>query len=172
MGQGQRAIAAEHFRHVMGQFATGVGVVTYAAPDGPRGMTANAFLSVSLDPPLVLVSVRKRARVLEHVAMGGVFGVNVLAHDQAATSDYFGGRGGAVCPAVFRDDQAAPLLAGCLAWIVARIVDLHPAGDHRLMIGRVEALGERPAVPLLFHGGRYLAQEGAEVGVKGSVPST
>lgn len=153
--QGGPGIAPALFRQVMGRFATGVGVVTYATPDGPKGMTANAFLSVSLDPPLVLVSVRKHARVLGHVPMGGVFGVNVLADDQAVTSDYFGGRGGDVCPATFRDDQAAPLLMDCLAWIVARVVDLHPAGDHRLMIGRVEALGERPAAPLLFYGGRY-----------------
>nr|WP_295112250.1 flavin reductase family protein [uncultured Caulobacter sp.] len=142
----------------MGQFATGVGVVTYHTLGGPKGMTANAFLSVSLDPPLVLVSVRKRARVLGHVAMGDVFGINILAHDQAEVSDYFGGRGGAVCPAAFRNDQAAPLLAGCLAWIVARVVDLHPAGDHRLMIGRVQALEARKASPLLYHGGRYFGE--------------
>jgi flavin reductase (DIM6/NTAB) family NADH-FMN oxidoreductase RutF len=172
MEQSGQTIAPERFRQVMSQFATGVSVVTYAAPDGPKGMTANAFLSVSLDPPLVLVSVRKRARVLEHVAMGGAFGVNVLAHDQAATSDYFGGRGGTVCPAIFRDDGAAPLLADCLAWMVARIVDLYPAGDHRLMIGRVEALGEQPAAPLLFHGGRYLTQECATIGGSNSGPST
>jgi len=153
-------IAPGDFRQVMSRFATGVSVLTYATPDGPMGMTANAFLSVSLDPPLVLVSVRKRARVLDHVATGVTFGVNVLAEDQASTSDYFGGRGGAACPAVFRNDQAAPLLAGSLAWIVARVVDLHPAGDHRLMIGRVGALGERAAAPLLFYGGRYVgAQE-------------
>lgn len=155
----------ELFRQVMGRFATGVGVITYATPEGPRGMTANAFLSVSLNPPLVLVSVRKRARLLNHVGLGHVFGINVLADDQAETSDYFGGRGGAICPAVFRDEQAAPLLMGCLAWIVARVVDLHPAGDHRLMIGRVEALEDRAASPLLLYGGRYLARERAKAGV-------
>jgi flavin reductase (DIM6/NTAB) family NADH-FMN oxidoreductase RutF len=164
MLQTAEGIAPERFRQVMSRFATGVSVVTYQADDGPKGMTANAFLSVSLDPPLVLVSVRKRARVLRHIATGDLFGVNFLASDQAGASDHFGGRGDGDLAVEFHDDLGAPLLKGCLGWVVARVVDLHPAGDHRLMIGRVEALEDRPASPLVYYQGRYLGELDAKEG--------
>lgn len=149
------AFGVERFRQVMGRFATGVSVVTYWADSAPAGMTASAFVSVSLDPPLVLVSIRKRSRLLRHVATGDCFAVNFLASDQTRASDYFGGRADGDCPVIFSEALGVPILAGGLAAIVARVVDLHPAGDHQLMIARVVALEDRPASPLLFYRGAY-----------------
>src|SRR3712207_6041733 len=85
-------IDPRHFRATMGRFATGVTVVTVGHAEHPHGMTANAFLSISLDPPLVLISVDQRARMNQHLGMGVRYGVNVLSEQQEAISRHFAGR--------------------------------------------------------------------------------
>lgn len=84
-------IDPRHFRRTLGRFATGVTVVTVARPEGPHGMTANAFLSVSLDPPLVLVSVDRRARMHAYLAEATRYGVSILARDQEIAARHFAG---------------------------------------------------------------------------------
>src|SRR5438132_6176378 len=80
------------FRATMGRFATGVTVVTTGQQGSVHGMTANAFLSVSLAPPLVLVSVDNRARIAQHLAAGMRYGINILSEQQEDLSRHFGGR--------------------------------------------------------------------------------
>ncbi len=144
------------FRQVLGTFASGVVVVTTVYAGEPRGMTANAFVSVSLEPPLVLVSLDNRSRMHRMLPETGAYGVSVLARDQVALSQHFAGRPqeGLAVRFVWHDNL--PLLEGAVAHLTCRVVDTHPAGDHTLYIGRVRYLGAvdyRP--PLLFHGGRY-----------------
>jgi len=146
------------FRAVMRRFATGVTVVSHRRDDGtPAGMTANAFLSVSMTPPLVLVSVRRQSAFNAQVGLGGRYGVNFLAEHQQQLSAHFGGRRDErLQPPFFAGAHGVPLLQGSLAHAVARVVDVHPAGDHLLVIGEVEQLqcgAEAP--PLIFYGGAY-----------------
>jgi flavin reductase (DIM6/NTAB) family NADH-FMN oxidoreductase RutF len=144
------------FRAVMRRFATGVTVISYARDGAPAGMTANAFLSVSMEPPLVLVSVRRQSLFTGHLALDDRYGVNFLAEHQQDVSAHFGGRRDERLAPRFADADGVPLLEGCLAHIVARVVDIHPAGDHLLYIGRIEHLrcgGEAP--PLIFYSGAY-----------------
>jgi flavin reductase (DIM6/NTAB) family NADH-FMN oxidoreductase RutF len=146
--------AARELRQVMGRFATGVTVVTTTHRDTIHGMTANAFLSVSLRPPLVLVSLG-RCRMSEMLPRTGRYGVSVLASDQEHFAAHFAGqRASPVEPKfVWRDDL--PLLDGALAYVGCRVVDVHTAGDHVLWIGEVEHLHHREGEPLLFYTGRF-----------------
>lgn len=149
-------ITPQAFRTTMGRFATGVTVVGYHAEGRPAGMTANAFMSVSLAPPLVLVSVRQASRFAACVGLGSAVGISLLAEDQQAISGHFGGRPVADLAPPFEPDAAVPLVAGALAQIVAEVVDIHPAGDHLLCVAQVQQLMQgRAAAPLVFHGGQY-----------------
>lgn len=143
------------FRAAMGRFATGVTIVATAADGRIHGMTASSFLSVSLDPPLVLVSICREARIHGLLALGRPFGVSVLAADQRDLSDHFAGRPGACLAPRWDWEGEAPLLAGAVARVAARVVAAHPAGDHTLFVGLVEALGQGEGQPLIFHRGRY-----------------
>jgi len=144
------------FRDVMGHFATGVTVVSYLCEGEPRGMTANAFMSVSLDPPLALVSVRRAARFAAAMSRGNTFGVNFLLESQQALSAHFGGRPCDDLSSPFDDHNGTPLLHDSLAQMALRVVDVHAAGDHLLYIGEVEhmALG-LDRKPLVFYNGTY-----------------
>ncbi|MEO8641989.1 flavin reductase family protein [Pseudomonas sp.] len=147
---------AKLLRSVMGQFATGVTVVTFVADGQPAGMTANAFMSVSLEPPLILISIRNASSFNQFVGEGVRFGVNFLAESQRWLSGHFGGRPeeGAVLP--FSNHGDTPLLDGSLVHLVARTVDVHPAGDHLLYIGEIEHVRVGALrKPLLFYSGRY-----------------
>ena len=141
-------------RRTLGMFATGVTVITALKDEQVHGMTANAFMSVSLEPPLVLISVDRRTKMCGLLHEGMHYGVSVLCATQAALSDRFAGRsdrGGAAVPVV-RD---TPLVDGALAHFVARVERSYWGGDHSLFLGRVEYARQNPGTPLLFHGGRY-----------------
>ena len=144
------------FRRVMGRFATGVTVVSFLRAGKPAGMTVNAFLSVSLDPPLVLVSVRKRSSFIEHVQIGSRCGVNILSEQQHTLGPYFANQRARGANVRFRNHFGTPLLEGSLAHIVARIIDIRPAGDHFLFIAQIEHLEHGPdAQPLICFSGCY-----------------
>lgn len=150
-----RVIEPRRYRDVMGKFATGVSVVSFLAQGQPAGLTANAFTSVSLDPPLVLLSIRNQSRFFQSVALGDRYAISMLAHDQHPTSDHFGGRPGPSGGPDLHVHDGVPLVRDCVAWLIATAVDIHPAGDHRLVIGRVEQLDETASAPLVYFGGRY-----------------
>ena len=144
------------FRRTLGMFATGVTIITTQAGDQVHGMTANAFMSVSLQPPLVLISVDKRAKMNALLREGVRFGVNVLADDQRELSDHFAGRAGdQASEARFTVIHDTPLMDGALAHLVARAERSYWGGDHSLFLGRVEYARYGSGTPLLFHGGQY-----------------
>jgi flavin reductase (DIM6/NTAB) family NADH-FMN oxidoreductase RutF len=146
--------AAREFRQVMGRFATGVTVVTTVERDIVHGMTANGFLSVSLRPPLVLVSLG-RCRMNEMLPRSGRYGISVLAHDQQHFAAHFAAQKPSAVEPTFTWRQGLPLLEGALAHLVCRVADVHRAGDHVLWIGEVEYLDHHDDEPLLFYTGRF-----------------
>ena len=156
LGAGLEGDPAVAFRRTLGMFATGVTVLTTRFGDQVHGMTANAFTSVSLRPPLVLVSVDRRARMCTLLHQGTRFGVSVLEAGQAALSDQFAGRAAAdAAEARFELVHETPLVEGALAHLVARVVRSYWGGDHSLFLGQVEFARYGEGGPLLFHGGRY-----------------
>lgn len=144
-----------HFRSALGRFASGVTVVTARSEEQTHGMTANAFVSVSLDPPLVLVSLDNRSYMHRLLPRVGRFGISVLAEDQEKLSNHFAGRTMEGLHIRFTTRQNVPLLEGSVAYFVVQLFDAHPAGDHTLYIGRVEYFESRDDKPLLFYAGRY-----------------
>jgi flavin reductase (DIM6/NTAB) family NADH-FMN oxidoreductase RutF len=151
--EGDPAIA---FRRTLGMFATGVTVLTTRMGDKVHGMTANAFMSVSLTPPLVLISLDRRARLCSMLHEASRFGVSVLADEQSSLSDRFAGREIEPGPeARFFVVHETPLVDGALAHLVARVVRSYWGGDHSLFLGHVEYARYGEGRPLLFHGGRY-----------------
>jgi flavin reductase (DIM6/NTAB) family NADH-FMN oxidoreductase RutF len=137
-------------------FATGVTVITTLKGGLVHGMTANAFMSVSLEPPLVLISVDRRTKMCSLLHEGNRYGVSVLRESQAALSDRFAGRPGADGPEPrFEVVHDTPLVDGALAHFVARVARSYWGGDHSLFLGRVEYARYGEGTPLLFHGGRY-----------------
>lgn len=154
----EHAIDPQEFRKVMGQFATGVTVVTTRTPDGrPHGLTANAFMSVSLDPPLVLVSIDKKTDTHGYLREAGVFCVNILREDHRHVSERFASKDPQKFEGVSHSDKhtGAPVLDDALAWIDCRVVNEFGGGDHTLYLGEVTALEHRGGKPLLFYGGKY-----------------
>ena len=146
--------AAREFRQVMGRFATGVTVVTTVERDAVHGMTANAFLSVSLRPPLVLVSLG-RCKMNEMLPRTGRYGISVLSHDQQHFAAHFAAQRPSPVEPTFTWRHGLPLLEGALAHLICRVADVHRAGDHVLWIGEVEYLDHRDDEPLLFYTGRF-----------------
>ena len=143
-------------RRTLGMFATGVTVITTREGDQVHGMTANAFMSVSLEPPLVLISVDRRTKMCALLHEGRNYGVSVLGATQAALSDRFAGRAVADdAEPRFEMIHDTPLVEGALAQFVARITRSYWGGDHSLFLGRVQFARYSEGTPLLFHGGRY-----------------
>lgn len=146
-------------RQALGRFATGVTVITTRGPDGRCvGMTANSFSAVSLDPPLILWSIRSEAVTLPTFLAAKVFAVNILSQEQAALSHHFA----TPQPDKFADipygdgHGGCPVLEGALALFECSLETAVPAGDHMILIGRVQrASFDDAASPLLFSGGRY-----------------
>jgi flavin reductase (DIM6/NTAB) family NADH-FMN oxidoreductase RutF len=141
-------------RRTLGMFATGVTVITTLKGEQVHGMTANAFMSVSLEPPLVLISVDRGTKMCHMLHEGMHYGVSVLCATQAELSDRFAGRSANADPR-FLIVKDTPLVDGALAHFVARVEKSYWGGDHSLFLGRVEYARQNPGTPLLFHGGRY-----------------
>ena len=148
-------IDPREFRNTLGRFATGVTVITTEKDGQIHGMTANAFLSVSLDPPLVLVSVDNRATMHKILPESKRYGVSILAADQEPLSNHFARRPVEGLKIPFVEKHGVPVLDGAVAQIIARVVEEHRAGDHTLYIGLVEHLEWTDEKPLLFFAGQY-----------------
>src|ERR1700723_1388376 len=114
------------FRNALGRFASGVTVITAHHEDHMHGMTANAFVSVSLDPPLVLVSLDNRSYMHRILPDAGRYGVSVLAEEQERLSNHFAGRTAEGLPVRFTTRGGMPLLEGAVAYFVVRVLDTHP----------------------------------------------
>lgn len=145
------AIDKDFFRQIMGRFATGVTVVTTNNKGTLAGLTVNAFCSVSLDPPLILVCVDLTSATLPHMRESGTFAINILTDDQEDLSRCFATpsaeRYERFCSANYHTAATgAPILDGVLAFIDARIVVEYPGGDHVIFLAEVEALGSSEQV--------------------------
>ncbi len=160
----QRAFNGADFRSTVGAFATGVTVITTDGEADAYGMTANAFSSVSLDPPLVLVCVISGTTGADMIERNSAFAVNVLGAHQEAISRFFSSRDRPAGRVAFHDVPhftavtGSPILEHAAAYLDCRLMARHEAGDHDIFIGEVVALGVEPGLPpLLFHGGGYAA---------------
>jgi flavin reductase (DIM6/NTAB) family NADH-FMN oxidoreductase RutF len=158
-------------RRCFGMFATGVTVVT-AGRVTPRGMTANSFTSVSLDPPLVLVCVKRAAAMHDAVLAGGAFGVSVLGAGQEPVARYFanhsrprGAREFDVIDWTAGEHTGVPMLSGAIAWLECRLTAAHDGGDHTIFLGSVLASSRAAdsAPPLLFFCGDFHQLSGTGV---------
>ena len=159
------------FRRTLGMCATGVTVITTTSADQVHGMTANAFMSVSLRPPLVLISVDGRAKMHAMLNEGKRIGISVLSEDQEGLSDRFAGRPGGSGPEPSFDVvRETPLVEGALAHLVARVTRSYWGGDHSLFLAYVEYAHYGQGSPLLFHGGHYEALSAPEGSILGSLP--
>ena len=148
----------QELRRVMGLFATGVTVITTNDADGrPYGLTANAVTSVSLDPPLLLICVDRKAETFPHFFDSKLFVLNILAEHQEDVSRRFATTGGDKFGGLdYRLGRlGTPILGGTLGHIECRIVETHEAGDHVIHLGRVEHAEWSDGRPLLFFRGRY-----------------
>jgi 3-hydroxy-9,10-secoandrosta-1,3,5(10)-triene-9,17-dione monooxygenase reductase component len=151
-------VTPQALRIALGRFATGVTIVSCRAADGGCvGLTANSFNALSLEPPLVLWSLRRSSPNLAAFQAAPSFAVNVLAENQVELSRRF------ASPAIDKFAEGAwaegltgaPLLAGCAAVFECERVSHQEAGDHVLFIGRVLAAAEAPVAPLVFQAGHY-----------------
>jgi flavin reductase ActVB len=150
------------FRAVLGRFASGITVVTARDAQGtPHGMTVSAFSSLSLDPPLVLVCVGNEATMAPVMASTETFAVNMLAESQEALSRRFAGKIDDRFAGVgYSDsDSGDPVLDDVLASLQCRVVARHPAGDHIIVVGRVEQGSAHDGKPLLYYRGGYAQLE-------------
>ncbi|MER7462816.1 flavin reductase family protein [Streptomyces sp. NPDC097981] len=163
VGDDERApVSPAEFRAVLGNFASGVTVIT-APPaegeDGPAGFACQSFASLSLDPPLVTFMVARTSATWPRIARAGVFCVNILGAEQGGLcrafavsgADKFAGVAHTPAPVT-----GSPQLDAVPAWIDCRIHAVHTGGDHLIVVGRVEAMGAAgEGEPLLFHKGRF-----------------
>jgi flavin reductase (DIM6/NTAB) family NADH-FMN oxidoreductase RutF len=157
----QTGASRDELRQAMRRWATGVTVVTVRCGEEVRGVTINSFTSVSLDPPLVLICIDRRARTHHLILASQRFCVNILGEGQQALSDRFAGRRPGE-QAVFDDCSrettpgGLPVLDGSLAWLDCRLIDTHAVGDHTLFIGLVShAHCAGDGRPLLYVAGQY-----------------
>jgi flavin reductase (DIM6/NTAB) family NADH-FMN oxidoreductase RutF len=154
--------ASNEFRSTVGSFATGVTVITTRGEQHPYGMTANAFSSVSLDPPLILVCVISRSEGMNQITANGCFAVNILAAEQEPLSRYFASRDRPKGRDAFAEvphrtgETGSPILEGAIGYLDCNLHAQYESGDHHIFIGEVLDIGLDPdGLPLLFHGGRY-----------------
>jgi flavin reductase len=155
-------VTADEFRAALGRFATGVTVITVETAGGDvHGMTASAFCSVSLHPPLVLVCVDHLTETYLHLREGRQFGVSILKEEQEALSEFFADPE--------RNSDAAyrlgvkyrpmktgtPVLQNALANLDCSVVSAHEAGDHTIFVGEVREVTVSEGAPLLYFRGRY-----------------
>ncbi|MEO8663709.1 MAG: flavin reductase family protein [Bryobacteraceae bacterium] len=152
------AVDPKEFRRAVGRFLTGVTITTVRDPEGrPHGLTANSFTSVSLAPPLILLCIDTRARLLDHFMQTAYFAVNILSEQQKDLSNQF------AKPNIDRFDGVewmegrfgSPLLPGSLAHLECRLVQSHEAGDHIILIGEVLQLSHCDGGPLCYFSGAY-----------------
>jgi flavin reductase (DIM6/NTAB) family NADH-FMN oxidoreductase RutF len=158
---------ARDFRRALGQFPTGVCVVTAAVDDRPLGMTMSSFNSLSLDPPLVLFSIDRRAASLPQWERAESYAVHVLAENQRDISNRFARPLSAKWEGVDfrRGKRGPPILSGVAALFECVPWARHDAGDHRLFIAEVADFRVAPdRAPLVFGKGRYASLQAAEAG--------
>jgi flavin reductase (DIM6/NTAB) family NADH-FMN oxidoreductase RutF len=153
-------VSTGQFKMALGQWPSGVSVVTARAGSTAAGMTVSAFFSVSLAPPLVAVCIDRKAATLGMITRSGRFAVNVLSAAQSELSDRFAARdneptrfdGVALDPI---EAAGSPLIAGAVVHLDCELTATHDAGDHVLCVGQVGLALTHPGMPLIYHASRY-----------------
>jgi flavin reductase (DIM6/NTAB) family NADH-FMN oxidoreductase RutF len=150
------------FRELMGHFATGVTIVAARSPQGvPVGLTVNAFTSVSLNPPLILICIHRLADSHDPLLRSGHFSISILARHQVALAwtfsaaepeKRFDGLETVACP------MGSPRIPGSLAWLECAVRAVHPTGDHSIIVGEVLSFDDSDGEPLLFFRGQLGAE--------------
>jgi flavin reductase (DIM6/NTAB) family NADH-FMN oxidoreductase RutF len=143
------------FRSVMGKFATGVTVLTTKADGAVHGMTANAFMSVSLNPKLIMISVGEKARMLQKIKTSNSFVVNILAEQQESVSRLFAGQSDEKRELEFDWIDEQPLIKDAIASVVCEVYNSQVVGDHTVFIGEVKDVVLKEGKPLVFYSGKY-----------------
>ncbi|MFJ8235325.1 flavin reductase family protein [Ureibacillus sp. NPDC094379] len=153
------------FRTAMGKFATGVTVLLTEIDGEVHGMTANAFMSVSLDPKLVVISIKENARMLSKIKESKTFTVNILSSEQEEVSKVFAGqlKGDYTIPFDKLSDQ--PVVPGAIAQVACTVSSEYVEGDHTLFIGKVIDIHVTDGDPLLFFNGSYQTLKENEVNI-------
>ena len=158
-------VTSVDFRRARGCFATGVTVITVEHEGDVHGMTANAFTTVSVEPPLVLVCINRKNCTHGYLQMRRLFGANILTENQRAISEFY------ALPAVVRcrksgagahfsrTKRGTPLLDGSLACLECRLQEIYPAGDHTVFVAQIESIVTGQGQPLLYFRGNYRAIE-------------
>lgn len=161
--QPEGGVDPDDYRRIIGRLVTGVTVVTTFAGGLDHAMTANAVCSVSLDPVLLLVSVEQEARFHDAVQESGVWGISILPASGRGTAAWLATRGRPLhdqlgrVPHTRGKQTGVALVNDALAHLECRTVDMHPAGDHTLVIGSVVGMhdAERPEDALTYYRGRF-----------------
>jgi flavin reductase (DIM6/NTAB) family NADH-FMN oxidoreductase RutF len=155
----ESTITSEQFKSAMSSFAAGVTIITTIDSHGvPQAMTATAFSSVSMSPPLCLVCIDRRARTHHPVLLKGCFAVNILNADQQSLSARFASR----VPDKFAgvlwrhgDVTGCPIIEGALAWLECKVSEVHSGGDHDIFLGQIFAVQVNDGSPLIYFRGSY-----------------
>ena len=145
------------FRKTMGGFATGVTVITVDVNGATHAMTANAFMSGSLQPPLCVISIAKRAHTHGMIENAGYFGVNILGADQERLALYCAGKKSVDVDLRFETVEAVPVLSDYAGRIGARVVNQFDCGDHSLFLGAILFMDATDRAPLIYHRGAFAA---------------
>lgn len=152
------AIEAQELRRVLGHFATGVTVITTKDKEGaPNGLTANAFMSLSLNPPLVLISVDKGATCYSCFELQNGFTVNFLSEAQEEISRRFATKGADKFAGLNwrAGSNGAAIIEGSLGYVECKITQCHDGGDHTIVVGEIVNVSADGDRPLLFFKGKY-----------------
>ncbi len=150
------AIEPRQLRDACGNFGTGVTIITTRCDDHDHGMTANAFMSISLDPPLIAISIAKKAKMLACIQKSGRFAVSVLAEGMEDLAWHFAGKPNPDLRDFFERRQGLPVIAKAAATFVTQVADEIVAGDHTIFVGQVHDLTHDAASrPLLFFRGCF-----------------
>jgi flavin reductase (DIM6/NTAB) family NADH-FMN oxidoreductase RutF len=153
-----RQVRPEALRDAMARFPTGVTVVTAVGPSGAAGATANAVASLSLEPPMMLAALDLGSRTLVAVEHARIFGINVLAGDQAdlarrfSTKDPHPEKWDGIG---WSERAGAPMIEGAAIWLACELAEVHDGGDHSIVTGVVTELAAGEGEPLLFLDGEY-----------------
>lgn len=141
------------FRETMAVVCTPVAVITTRGQGLPYGTTVSAFTSLSMDPPMVLVSLDRRSQLLEVVRASGTFGLNILGSAQADVAAHFARKGGTgkFADVVWYDDSGLPRLPGVTGFLNCRVARLVDGGDHLVVLGGVVAADSTAGTPLTYH---------------------
>ncbi|MEP6752411.1 MAG: flavin reductase family protein [Candidatus Dormiibacterota bacterium] len=148
-------MAAQDFRDVMARLPSGVVVVSARYGNGYRGLTASSLVSISADPPLVMVGLEREATTRTAVVEGGAFNVSVLTRTQEFIADRLAGRAPAIDESWSEiphrlGTNGIPLIDGCVAWLECTLLAVHEAGDHDICVGKVEVAVQGAGDPLIL----------------------